>query len=319
MNAKQVIRLYGGVALVAGILALPFTREELHWLSASRRNTIATLQRFQHRWPGGRHDSAAQDRIRALKADPAPFARAEAAGTPEQWEAFLRDFPGHVKEAEALYRRASKVGYFDAWADLLRTHPDTPWTAEAEERMLDILIGRFPPTQYWWSALFDEAVDWKIRSLAEALSGSDPAAPHNVPPASDEMRTLMLDNLRLARRRAIQQGEPLIAVFCPRRTPGTGGWRLDVHIVELAGGSARITERSAAIDMSANTNVEYYTPTPVSINMAVTPFARLSDEWSFTGILLSHGFANLRYTGQTTKGTPLSLKTDTRFVDPPER
>ena len=68
---------------------------------AAAVNTITSLQSFMLTYPDAPDAATARERIEALKRDLALLAAARKSGTPEAFEKFLRDYPGHFSTAEA--------------------------------------------------------------------------------------------------------------------------------------------------------------------------------------------------------------------------
>jgi hypothetical protein len=75
--------------------------EALRWEAAAEANTIASYRAHVEAYPRGRFAADARARQASLRSDDAPFTRAAGQGTRQAFEAFLRDFPGHRRTADA--------------------------------------------------------------------------------------------------------------------------------------------------------------------------------------------------------------------------
>jgi len=75
--------------------------EESTWNEAKSRNTVKSVQIYLTRYPRGRFSREAAANVAALRKDENMFVRAQQQGTEQAWEAFLEDFPGHVRTEAA--------------------------------------------------------------------------------------------------------------------------------------------------------------------------------------------------------------------------
>ena len=128
-----------GVLLVAvlALLALPATRDELHWLRVSDDESVADEQAYLGAWPEGRHAGEARLRIERQ-------AWSEAVGLDsiEGFQSFLAAFRqgGHVTEAQARiealkWEAAVTANDITQFRGFLREHPASPHAPEARERI----------------------------------------------------------------------------------------------------------------------------------------------------------------------------------------
>ena len=137
---KTAFRIAIAAVMLAGIAVatIPAARDEVHWLWASGRDQSSNYASYLKSWPNGRHATAARglydehawadaqvaNTYRAhqvyldthpqgrfvqeakaqqteLLLDDTPFLAAQDKGTEEAFIAFLEDFPGHKRQAEA--------------------------------------------------------------------------------------------------------------------------------------------------------------------------------------------------------------------------
>ncbi len=85
--------------------------EQLCWADAESANTIIAYRTYLETYPNGRYAQSARTRQAALVDDEASFSAASQAGTREAIEKFLREYPGHAREAEARHLLHSLEGY----------------------------------------------------------------------------------------------------------------------------------------------------------------------------------------------------------------
>lgn len=83
-----------GVAMV--VVALPVTRDEIHWRRASSEDAVAGYQSYLQTWPEGRHAAEAQERC-----DELGWAETRAANTVEGFRRYLQAHAKGKHRAEA--------------------------------------------------------------------------------------------------------------------------------------------------------------------------------------------------------------------------
>jgi hypothetical protein len=85
--------------------------EELTWAAACAPNTIRALRIYSSAYPKGRFTEEALKRQAAMSKDEKLFAEAIKKGTPSAVKAFLWDYPGHRREADArkVLKRIAKA------------------------------------------------------------------------------------------------------------------------------------------------------------------------------------------------------------------
>jgi hypothetical protein len=75
--------------------------DSLHWRAAESDNTIRSYAAYASAHPRGRFVPHAQTKMTALRADPAPFDAALRTASEKSLTAFVTDYPGHRREADA--------------------------------------------------------------------------------------------------------------------------------------------------------------------------------------------------------------------------
>jgi hypothetical protein len=75
--------------------------EELLWQHVGKERTAVGFDRYLRAYPRGRFVVAASEQRRAVLADEAVFATAQQQGDRAAYEAFLANYPGHVREGDA--------------------------------------------------------------------------------------------------------------------------------------------------------------------------------------------------------------------------
>jgi hypothetical protein len=78
--------------------------EQVAWTAARRTDTIAGYRRYLGRYAHGPHSGQAKRTIAALAKNDALYRHARAPGSVAALRKFLRDFPGHRREAQARRR-----------------------------------------------------------------------------------------------------------------------------------------------------------------------------------------------------------------------
>ena len=74
--------------------------ELLHWQEAVTLNTIRSYNTYLESYPQGQFVQEAEKNAAALRTDMEPYDAAIKTGTEDSLEAFLLDYPGHIKEAD---------------------------------------------------------------------------------------------------------------------------------------------------------------------------------------------------------------------------
>jgi hypothetical protein len=75
--------------------------ETMRWQAANKATTIVGVRSYVDQYPNGRYVAEARARQEALRADEAPYLAAAKDGSEEALTRFLKDYPGHAREAEA--------------------------------------------------------------------------------------------------------------------------------------------------------------------------------------------------------------------------
>ena len=83
--------------------------ESLQWKQALASNRPASINEFLAAYPGGRFAEDAQKQLAKLLADDAPFLRAKEARSVPAIEEFQKQYPGHVRQADAAALRDTLI------------------------------------------------------------------------------------------------------------------------------------------------------------------------------------------------------------------
>ena len=174
--------------------------ERLCWEDAERVNTFASCQAYLDAYPKGRYAEAAQRRQATFLQDEAAFVAVCQEGTVDAFEAFLREYPGHVREAEARRRLASLQGR--DIVDLLDQHVIEVQPAGSGIRSVAVKMRRLVP--------HDVTV---ILPVATFLVSEDPSA-QNMVTTSQMRETLRTDDW-------VTISVPAACANRPRRIPNS--------------------------------------------------------------------------------------------------
>jgi hypothetical protein len=238
---------------MVALVAVPRTHDEIDWVLASLENTSRSYQAYLKAWPEGHYRHQASDTVdamlwtkataigtpralqsyldaepegrfadqarsqqRALLADDGPFATARDKGSAQDLSLFLKEFPGHRREAEAWslieqiqFRDALAAGTIEVLATFVKTRPDSQFVAGAVTSIWELLQREFPADRFTAS------------ETAESLSTRLPEA--------------------------IKSRTPLLVAFAPKEVRGRKHWAWTTKLREVSGVPVSIDTRNIRI------------------------------------------------------------------------
>jgi hypothetical protein len=136
-----VIALLCVIVVAAVGLALPVTRDELRWWTATRGGRASNYGDYLKAWPDGRHAAEA-----TAAYDERSWADAKAAGTVGSFELYLRDHPAGTHRQEAAlgaetlrWINARRAGTVTAYRQYLTAFPSGHYVRDVNARVQTLI------------------------------------------------------------------------------------------------------------------------------------------------------------------------------------